>query len=327
MNIDLLGDDSSDSEGRRNILHPTIRPQKSNTISKAAAQLAQLNITSCADTPDTAAIATGNDKDNNCDLDEDDDFGEFLQSEAVSDGWESPEKQQVTTPTCSDIVSEHTNGDELLPYSLPQPPPPASSSQPNLDGKVNAGGNVRSRRGTISDGHTQSSEYQESENAIADQLLSWISGTEGSVPSDHITVEHAGLMVDIAHAWEDAEGLMGGSNPSTHIAEIATRLCTTIPPNPQYEQTRKPLSPTTILQADPIEGPISVLLSRKCAESSYRLLPETSIALQSYNLVWPLYSNTRSADEDTDLTSAYLHIAKMLEPSTDNTSTTTAKTQ
>ncbi|KAJ2809045.1 hypothetical protein H4R20_000409 [Coemansia guatemalensis] len=322
MNIDLLGDDSSDNEGQQNILRPTIRPQHPNTASEVAAQLAQLSFTSA----DTAAIGTGNNKSNNGDIgEEDDDFGEFLQSEAVSDGWESPEKQEDTAPDTSNIASEHINGVEVLPFSLPQPPPPASASRPRADVETKTSDKIRSRRGTIADVHTLLSGHQAPEATIADQLLSWISGTENSTLSDHTSVDHSEPMTDIARAWEHAEGLMGGSNPSTHIAEIAARLCNAALPNPQHEQTSNPLSSITIPLTDPIEASIDDLLSRKCAESTYRILPETSIVQQTYNLVWPLYSHTRPVDVDTDLTSAYLRIAEMLESSTDNASIDTAQ--
>ncbi|KAJ2608956.1 hypothetical protein H4S08_004252 [Coemansia sp. RSA 1365] len=308
MNIDFLGNDSSDNADYQNILRPTIRRQQSNT-NAAVTHFAQLNLksTSISDTLATTAVNSNN----NESVEEDDDFGEFLQSEAVYDKWELPEKHQV--PVTSVVVSENACSTEVLPFSLPQPPPPASSSRPSFDIGTKPGGKIRSRQGTIVGEDALLNGHQPLKDTMANQLQNWISGTENSTPNN--CMDYSESMIDIASVWESAEGLMGGSNPSTHINEIATRLCKTIPSNPQHEQTNESILSMPIPQVDLIEKSID-LLSQKCTESFYQLLPETNIAQQSYNLIWPLYSNTNSADEGADLTNAYLRLTKIIESST-----------
>ncbi|PIA16781.1 hypothetical protein COEREDRAFT_97096 [Coemansia reversa NRRL 1564] len=319
MNIDLLGDDSNDNVEHQNILRPTIRRQQSNT-SAIVTQFAQLNLTSSANTSDTVSTAAVNCNNN---VDEEDDFGEFLQSEAVDDKCKLSEKHQMSVT--SGIISEHVDGDEILPFSLPQPPPPASSSRPSFDVRTQSGGKIRSRRGTIVDENTLLN-GQPLKDTMANQLQNWISGSE-NIPSSNSSMDYNESMIDIPSVWESAEGLMGGNNPSTHITEIATRLCNTIPSGSQHEQTNESLSSISIPLADSIEKSIDHLLSQKSPETFYQLLSESNITQQSYNLIWPLYSNTNSTDEETDLTNAYLRLTKIIESSTENESSTRSQSE
>ncbi|KAJ2706778.1 hypothetical protein H4R19_004976 [Coemansia spiralis] len=149
------------------------------------------------------------------------------------------------------------------------------------------------------------SEPRDPMGAAAAQLLAWIS----SAPKDGAAADPPpdASVAAASAAWESAEGLMGGANPGLHLGEIATRLCSAIPPWPHHAAP-----------ADAEQPPAEVSLESACraAEAAAPVLPLDCAQLSSltYGLVWPMYAdrspNEPPAGEDARLADAYLRLAK-----------------
>ncbi|KAJ2780105.1 hypothetical protein H4R18_003648 [Coemansia javaensis] len=146
-------------------------------------------------------------------------------------------------------------------------------------------------------------EHRDPAGADAEQVLGWILHARVPEPPG---AESA--------AWESAEGLMGG-DPSLHLGEIASRLCSIIPEMPQVaeppedpERHLAPLDP--VYAAAKSAGPAEAMhLEHECQK----------IGERTCALLWPLYSVPAAdvadlSDKDA-LVTAYMGLAEKVNRS------------
>ncbi|KAJ2750020.1 hypothetical protein IWQ56_007113 [Coemansia nantahalensis] len=232
MDVNLLGGDD-DHELAPN-LPPALLPQQPGTPAASAAErLEQLQVASDGDAHD------------------EDDFGDFLHSEAATDAMSVAEE------------------------------PGVAAEQPG--------------------------EQQGPADTAAAQLLAWISG----VPEDRQGADSPPGAAAVA-AWESAEGLLGGTSPGLHLAEIATRLCSAIPPWPPHSESVEASQPPA---AAPLDLPGCIAEPAAAARPP---LDGARLAGLTYGLVWPMYTD-RGPDElrhneEASLVDAYLRLAEKVGP-------------
>ncbi|KAJ1728342.1 hypothetical protein LPJ61_004084 [Coemansia biformis] len=230
-----------------------------------------------------------------------DDFGDFLHSETVDNVWPHPEQ-----PLSDGDHDQHGKLD-----TSQQPAPLAGSG---IDSTPDSATDELAPCTSGADSAGPRGEKHDPINIAASQLLEWISGP--GVPEDRDTTgPDAGPLpgADALAAWASAEGLMGGSDLTLHLGEIASRLCSIVPPWPQHvepaDMDQKPIT----VSLEPVYntlGPATVVDAVRTSTDGTRL---NTLA---YNLVWPMYADhgppETCTSEDDGLVNAYMRLAENL---------------
>ncbi|KAJ2622018.1 hypothetical protein GGI25_003012 [Coemansia spiralis] len=201
--------------------------------------------------------------------------------------------------------SEYKTSTDTQHLSLPLPPPPATplASQPPIQSTEKP--HALRRKSSVSSGSPPSALQQ---NTIANQVLSWISDPSPIHMSDGDDDDEK-----IDRAWQDAEGLMGGSNLHVHIGEIASRLCAAI-----TAPAAKDLVDTLADSADKIDlKDVDALLESIQTHSQHSGGSPISYS-KIYEIVWPEADTACGNDPappadnpDGDLVKAYLQLAEI----------------
>ncbi|KAJ2852033.1 hypothetical protein IWW36_000612 [Coemansia brasiliensis] len=257
MEIDLLGDDDQNSCN----LTSAIQPQPK--FPDLSQRLSNLNLATVSNKHTESS-------------EDDDEFGEFLQSSAASGA------DLLAKPNSNNTTS--------------QPAPPL---RPVLN--TNKPESSKARRNTIATPLPLSS----SSHCIADQILDWIS--DPKLPANpHAAAPETDNAID--RAWDSAAGLLGGTDIRPHIGEIATRLCSAIPrASPPTKQASDSPPAIVLLSAESIAELSETLLA---AQSSSAI----GFGQQISDIVWPqhkpapLHSLRSTTISNDDLVNAYLRL-------------------